>query len=147
MARTTRNYSRAQKAEAVGIAVARGQTVAGEVTGIPKTTIHSWMKSEEFAELKETAREGVADIFWASMQVGLDEVTKGFRSDASLKDKAYALGIVYDRHALLTGGATNRSESRDITGSLSDAELIAAVREADRITGESRAASPAEDEA
>jgi hypothetical protein len=114
------------------------------VTGIPKTTIHYWMKTDEFAELAEIARDKVADVFWASLQVGLDEVTKGFRSEASLKDKAYALGVVYDRHALLTGGATNRSESRDVTGTLSDADLIAAVREADRIASEGRASSEAE---
>lgn len=142
-----RTYSREQKAEAVGRAVSQGQTLAGEALGIPKTTIHTWMKSPEFKELIQTARDSVAEQFWASLQVGLDEVTKGFRSEASLKDKAYALGIVYDRHALLTGGATNRSESRDITGTLSDSDLILAVREADRLTGESRAETPPQDEA
>jgi hypothetical protein len=104
------------------------------MTGIPKTTIQYWVDSPEFDHLRTTARETVVETFWAAVQVGLDEVVKGFRSEAPLKDKAVALATVYDRHALLTGGATARSESRDITGSLSDSELIAAVREAERIT-------------
>jgi hypothetical protein len=122
-------------------------TAAGEALGIPKTTVQYWADSEEFAHLRTTARETVVETFWAAVQVGLDEVVKGFRTDASLKDKAVALATVYDRHALLTGGATNRSESRDVTGTLSDAELIAAVREADRIARASRTPTPTEGEA
>jgi hypothetical protein len=139
-----RRYTPEERAQAAGLAAARGVTVAGEITGIPKTTIQYWADSEEFAYLRTTAREKVVETFWAAVQVGLDEVVKGFRTDASLKDKAVALATVYDRHALLTGGATNRSESRDITGTLSDSELIAAVREAERITSETRTAAEAE---
>jgi hypothetical protein len=140
-------YSKETRAEAAGLALSVGQTAASEALGIPKQTIDGWLKSGEFDDLIKTSRDKVSDIFWAALQVGVVEVGKGFRSDASLKEKAYALGIVYDRHALLTGGATNRSESRDITGTLSDAELVAAVREADRITSERRAEAPAADEA
>jgi hypothetical protein len=128
-------YTEAQKAEAVGIAAVSGQTAASEQTGIPLSTIHSWWMKPEFAGLRNEKREAVAEMFWTGIQIGLKSVVEGFQSgEAKLNERAVALGILYDKHALLTGGATNRSESRDISGTLSDVDLIAAVREAEQIT-------------
>jgi hypothetical protein len=92
-----------------------GVTAAERVTGIPKTTIQYWTEMPEFAQLRTTARETVADSMWVGIQVGIKEVVKGFESDAPLKEKAIAFGVIYDRHALLTGGATGRTESRDLS--------------------------------
>ena len=138
-----RKYTEEQRAAAVGLATSVGYSEAGRRTGINKSSIFDWAKRPEFAALRETARERVAEHFWIALQVGLSSVVEGFTSDAPLRDKAQALGILYDRHALLTGGATARSEQRDITGTLSDSELVAAVREAERITSEGRAAEEA----
>jgi hypothetical protein len=114
-----------------------GVPATAEAMGIPETTIRYWLDDPAFVALREKTREEVADRMWAAIQVGVDEIAKGLRDpDAPLRDKATATGILYDKHALLTGGATTRSESRDITGSLTDGELIAAVREAQRITGD-----------
>jgi hypothetical protein len=145
---THRRYTAKQRAVAVGIATVEGVTEAERQTGIPKTTIQYWADKPEFVHLRTTARDKVADEFWIGIQVGLKAVVAGFDGDASIKDKAAALGTIYDRHALLTGMATSRSESRDLTGTMPDADLIAAVAEADEITGERRAeteaAEPAE---
>jgi hypothetical protein len=119
----------------VGLATSTSTRGAAEVMGIPHTTIRYWLDDPEFAHLRTETRDRVAEELWAAVQMGIKEVAKALRDpDAGLRDKAVAFGILYDKHALLTGGATNRSESRDITGTLSDAELIAALAEADRLT-------------
>jgi transposase-like protein len=110
-----RRYSAKERAEATGIALVEGVTEAERQTGIPKQTIDYWTQMPEFGQLRTTAREVVADRFWAGIQVGLAEVVKGLKGDAPLKEKAHALGVMYDRHALLTGGATGRTESRDLS--------------------------------
>src|SRR5262245_27403427 len=143
---TRRRYTTKDRAHAAGIGIVEGVTEAERPTGIPKETIQYWVNKQEFAHLRTTAREMVADEFWVGVQVGIEEVIKGLRSDAPLKEKAVAFGVIYDRHALLTGGATGRTESRDITGTLSDADVIAHLREADAITAGGRASLPPEDE-
>lgn len=131
---THRRYTKTQKAQAVAAATMTNTEAASESTGIPQSTIRYWLDQPEFAELRTKTRDEVGEQFWAAIQMGLKEVANGLRDPlAPLRDKATALGILYDKHALLTGGATGRTESRDITGSLSDADLIAAIREADRI--------------
>lgn len=140
-----RRYTKSEKANAVGRALASNAEAASEQTGIPQSTIRYWLDAPEFAELRSKTREQVADELWTAIQVGVREVALGLRSDdASLRDKATALGILYDKHALLTGSATARTEARDITGTISDAELVAIVREADRLTSQERAAVPVE---
>ncbi len=137
-----RRYTAKTRAQAVGIAVVEGVTEAQRQTGIPKQTIDYWTQKPEFGHLRTTAREMVADELWVGIQVGIEQVVAGLRGDAPLKEKAHALGVIYDRHALLTGGATGRTESRDLTGTMADVDLLAAVREAERITGDGGTPAP-----
>jgi hypothetical protein len=121
--RAHRRYSKRTKANAAGIAMAEGVTEAERQTGIPKETIHYWLRQPEFAHLRTTARETVAEDFWAGVQIGIDEVTKGLRDpNVPLKDKAIALGTIYDRFALLTGSATSRTEHRELLADFDDHE-------------------------
>ncbi len=136
-----RRYTKAQKAEAVAAATISSTEAAAESLGIPRTTIAYWLDQPEFVALRQKTRDQVAEAMWSAIQLGLDEVAKGLRGEAPLRDKATALGILYDKHALLTGGATGRTESRDITGSLADADIIAAIREAEQATGAVRSAT------
>lgn len=110
------------RANAVGIALVSGPVKAGEVTGIPHRTISDWMAAPEFAELRLRAREDVAALFWAAVQEGVEAVRAGLNGDEPLRDKAAALGVLYDRYALLSGQATSRTEHRDLTASLDDHE-------------------------
>lgn len=120
----------------VAAALNSSTKAAAESAGIPRRTVGYWLDDPEFASLRHETRDAVAESFWSAIQVGLREVANGLRDpDAPLRDKSVALGILYDKHALLTGGATNRSESRDITGTIPDADLIGAVREAERLVG------------
>lgn len=139
-----RRYTKLEKAEAVAVATLTSAEAAGEQLGIPRTTINYWLDQPEFVALRQKTRDEVGERLWSAIQVGIDEVAKGLRSDAPLRDKATAVGILYDKHALLTGGATGRTESRDLTGTLSDADLIETVRAAERLTSASRAPATSE---
>lgn len=111
-----------EKAEAVGIALVVGVTEAERQTGIPKQTIDYWLDRPEFRHLRTRARAEVADEFWAGIQIGVKAVVEGLRDGSTpLRDKATALGVLYDRFALMTGEATSRTESRALDG-LSDDE-------------------------
>lgn len=140
-----RRYTKSEKVAAVGQAVMQGQREAAERLGIPETTLAYWMHHPEFVALRSKTRDDVADELWATIQIGIREVAKGIVGDAPLRDKATALGILYDKHALLTGGATNRTEARDLTGTLADIDIVSAIREAEHLATGSRAAEATED--
>ena len=123
-----RRYTKTQKAEAVAAATIGTVLGAARARGIPESTLTYWLDQPEFASLRDKTRDEVADRMWSAIQIGVDEVAKGLRSDAPLQAKSVALGILYDKHALLTGGATARSENRDLTGTLSDADITDAIR-------------------
>ena len=133
-----RRYTKTEKAAAVGKALNSSTEAAAEALGIPRSTIRYWIDDPEFAALRHESRDAVAESMWAAIQVGIKEVANGLTDpDTALRDKSVALGILYDKHALLTGGATARAENRDITGSITDADLISAIREAEHLTGAS----------
>ena len=142
-----RRYTKQQKAEAVAEATMTNSEVASEKLGIPQTTIRYWLDKPEFAELRTKSRDEVAERMWSVIQLGVDEIAKGIQGDAPLRDKATAVGILYDKHALLTGGATGRTESRDITGTLSDLEVALHIRAANDLVaaGAGGTPSPVED--
>lgn len=144
---TRRRYTKTEKAQAVAAATLSSTEAASESLGIPRRTIGYWLDDPEFAALRHETREAVAEQFWAAIQVGLKEVAKGLRDpDAALRDKSVALGILYDKHALLTGGATARSESRDITGTLADSDIADAIRTAEHLVAASQGRAPQETE-
>lgn len=112
-----------KRAEAVGLSLVKGVPAASKETGIPQRTIRLWKQSPEFAELRLSAREEVAATMWVAIQHGLDEVHAGLTDPAArLKDKADTLFGLIDRYQLLTGEATSRTESRDLTHDLDDHE-------------------------
>ena len=111
-----RRYTKRQKVEAVAQATMTSTEAASDRLGIPRRTLGYWTTLPEFAELRQKTRDGVVDMFWAAIQIGVDQVAQGLLDpDAPLRDKATALGILYDKHALLTGDVTTRSEHRDIS--------------------------------
>lgn len=120
-----RRYSARTKARAVGIALVENAEVAAERTGIPRRTIGYWMDHPEFAALRLKTREEVAETMWVGVQVGVEEVIKGIKGDAPLRDKAVALGILWDKQALMSGQATSRSEHTEMAEHLDDHEAQA----------------------
>ena len=114
-----RSYTEAERADAVGLALAIGAKRAAEQLGIPRRTISSWLQTPtpgiEAAILR--SRDDVAARLWEAVTTGTDAVLAGLRDPkARLGDKASALRIVVEAHALISGGATSRTESTVTTG-------------------------------
>jgi transposase-like protein len=109
-----RSYTDAERAEAVGLALAIGSKPAAARLGIPRRTISSWLSNPgvglQNAILR--SRDDVAARLWEAVTAGTDAVLAGLRDPkARLGDKANALRIVVEAHALISGGATSRTES------------------------------------
>lgn len=106
--------SRTEVANAVGISLVKGVPAASKATGIPQRTLRRYKDDPELAELGLSAREDVARSMWVGIQVGLDEVFRGMTDpDEPLKAKSDALFGLMEQHALMTGGVTSRSETKD----------------------------------
>jgi hypothetical protein len=122
-ARGARRYTLRQKGMAVGLAAVNGSTAASQMTGIPVETISTWYRSGRYAQLREVTAEDVAKSMWVGIQIGVEEVVKGIQSPkAPLREKTDATAMLLERHALMTGGATARYETNDITGQFNDHE-------------------------
>jgi hypothetical protein len=119
---------------------------ASEATGIPRRTIGYWMNDPDLAELRHNARDAMAEEVTVAARLALQRLVDAIRS-GSLESRDYVLatGMLIDKSQLLTGMATARSETRDITGTISDAELDASIREAAALV--SGGARPPADEA
>src|SRR6185312_5332935 len=142
---THRRYNRATKAAAIVAAEASSVLAASEQSGIPESTIRYWLDDPRFAELRVNAREAMAEeamvvarLAWKKLAVAI------LNGEIEARDLVFATGMATDKAQLLTGGATARTEARDITGTISDAELSAAIREAQRLTSADRAPAEAE---
>ena len=103
-----------------------------EATGIARSTIIEWRKDPKYDTFRHNAREAMAEeatlvarMVWKKIAERIDEYEP--RELTPLAEMATKNAL------LLNGDATARSENRDITGTISDAELVAAIREADRI--------------
>lgn len=126
---THRRYTAKQKAEAIGIAAVQGVTAAGEMTGIPKTTIQYWKETPDFVQLRTRVNEEVVGDLWVGVQIGAKALVEGFTSGAPLRDKAAAFTALAERYALLSGGATARTEHRDVADPIVEDSAMAAARQ------------------
>ncbi len=111
-----RSYGDRERAEAVGLAMTVGSKAAAERTGIPRRTVSYWLQHSEYAVKIEPATiEQVAAKLWEAIVTGTDAVLAGLRDPkARLGDKATALRVVSEQHALLTGRATARTENLNV---------------------------------
>ena len=130
-----RRYTKRQKMTAVIAADMTSQLGASEATGIPRKTLAYWMDDPEFATLRQNAREIMAEETMTVARLAWGKLAERIKSgDIETRDLVLATGMATDKAQLLNGGATARSENRDITGSITDAELTAAIREAEHLT-------------
>lgn len=137
-----RRYTKKTKLSAVMAADMVGVVAAEEQTGIPESTIRYWMDKPEFAEFRARAREDLAEEVKVAAHLSWKRVAE-LAPTMEARDAIFAAEKATSLQLLLSGGATVRTEVRDITGTLSDADLIAAIREADRIaSGEGTAEAP-----
>jgi len=95
------------RAEAVGLAMSVGVKEAGRRLGVPYRTISHWMGRPDVQAMIVRSQDDVAARLWEAITIGTDAVLEGLRDPkAGLGDKASALRIVMESHALLSGRAT-----------------------------------------
>lgn len=116
-----RRYTRKKKAEVVTAALASSVLAVAQAEGIPSQTIDYWMHSEEFGKLREETREARADAAKVISLLAADEIRKRIPTMES-KDLINLYGVTVDKGELLSGGATSRTETRDLTAGWDDHE-------------------------
>lgn len=141
-----RRYTKVEKIAAVLAADASSTLAAAEANGIPRKTLAYWLDRPEFADLRHNAREGMAEDALMVARLAWKKLGQAIAAgELDARDLVIATGMATDKSQLLNGGATNRTEARDLTGTISDAELDAAIREANAIaTGGGSPEAPSE---
>jgi transposase-like protein len=128
MTATRRRYTRKQKAETVAKASMTSVAAAAQETGIHENTIRYWMDKPEFVELRTKTDEDVKAAMWATMQLGIERIAELIPETEDIAKVGVAVGILYDKRALMAGDPTGRTETT-ITGGYDDHEK-AALRDA-----------------
>lgn len=108
--------------EATIAAAARADQLRAElrVTLLEKAVDLLARMDGEHVEFKNSAKE-------------IREVIYPIAPASAVQNYATSVGILIDKYRLEVGEATSRSESRDLTSQLTDEELVAALREAERL--------------
>ncbi len=110
------------KLSAVLAAEASGVVAAERATGIPESTIRYWMAKPEFAEIRAKTREDLAEEYKAAAHLTVARLVE-LVPVMEPRDVIFATETVMKLSQLLTGQATSRSETRDLTDALDDDEL------------------------
>jgi len=140
-----RRYTKRTKLAAVIAAEMGGVVQAEEQTGIPESTIRYWMDKPEFAEVRAKTREDLADEIKVVAHLAWRRIAEALRSgEMEPRDATFAAEKATSLQILMSGGATARTEARDITGTISDAELTAAILEAEQVATGGGSPSPTE---
>jgi hypothetical protein len=114
--------SKRLKAEAVGLSVVEGVRPAARKMGIPVSTLIYWRESEEFEQLRTRKKEEVQAEVYAAFQTGVRRVVELMPKTEDMSKVAIATGILFDKFALMSGQATQRTEHADVTAKLDDHE-------------------------
>jgi len=135
-----RRYSKSERVVALVAAEATSVLAASEQTGIPRRTLRDWLDDPEYAIYRQNAREAMAEEAQLVARMAWKALAEAIRAgQLDGRDLVMAAGMATDKSQLLNGAATSRSELRDISGTISDVELIATVASADARAGDGRA--------
>ena len=123
-----RRYTKREKVAAIVAADASSTLAASEATGVPESTLRYWLDQPEFAELRENAREGMAEdalmvarLAWKKLGQAIAE------GKLDARDLVIATGMATDKSQLLGGKATERTETRDLTLDDHESEVLGEV--------------------
>lgn len=128
-----RHYTKQERIAAVVTAELSSNVAAERATGIPESSIRRWRDDPELAKYIDKTREELAEGTSMLAHRVLERISATL-DQFEPRDLTILFGVMVDKAQLLSGAATARTESRDITGTLSDADLIAALREAEALT-------------
>lgn len=138
--RAHRRYTKRQKATAVIAAEMSSVAAAAEGLGIPETTLTYWFDAPEFAELRAKTREDLASETNSMAHLVLGEIRRRI-GEFEPRDLSVLYGILTDKGQLLSGGATSRTEHRELVDEMDDHErealrsiLADAIREQEAVS-------------
>ena len=120
---TNRVYSEAERAEAVALSYTLPVKAAAKQLGIPWRNLYEWRRSPSpvVAGAIEASRADVARSLWQVVEAGSQEALRRIRDkNTRAGELAQLLKVAAEQHALLTGGVTARSETRDTTETMTD---------------------------
>ena len=139
-----RHYTKRKKITTVIAAELSSNLAAQRATGIPESTIRRWRDDPELAKYIDKTRDELAEGTQMLAHRAIERISKTL-DDFEPRDLVTLFGVMVDKAQLLSGGATSRLESRDLTGTFSDGDLAAAILEAESLTAPGRSPSPGED--
>jgi hypothetical protein len=112
-----------ERMRALALVEVGGVASAARQTGLPESTIRLWMDRPEYAELRAKTRDELRDGFKALAHLAMTRLMEAVESGSvEPRDLAIALGIAVDKHLLMSGDATARTETRTWSDSLDDDE-------------------------
>jgi hypothetical protein len=130
---TNRRYTKRQKLATVMAAEMSTVAQAAKAIGAPESTVRYWMDDPSFAEFRAKTRDDMVEgtALLAHRILGrISETLDQFEP----RDLTILFGVMVDKAQLLSGNATGRLETRDLSGSLSDADITEAIRAAEDYT-------------
>ena len=90
---------------------------------MPRSTLRYWMQDPDLAEVRQNAREEIKQGALIAAHLAWGELIRMLRNhELEPRDVILAVGVTTDKSQLLSGAATSRSETRDLTASLDDHE-------------------------
>lgn len=116
-----RRYTKRQKVTAVIAAEMTTVAAAAEQAGIPERTVGYWFDSPDFADVRAKTREDLAAESMGMAHTVLGQIKKRL-DEFEPRDLSILYGILTDKGQLLSGGATSRAETRDLTEAMNDHE-------------------------
>lgn len=143
--RQQRRYTRRQKMTTVLAAELTSAEAAAEAAGIPRSTLQYWMDDPELAPLRQNARQMLAEEMAVIARLATQKLGEAIRAGVvEPRDLIMAAGMATDKTQLLSGAATSRTETRDLTDTLDDHERAALRDVIDSVVREGAIAVPAE---
>jgi transposase-like protein len=126
MTATRRRYTRKQKSDAVQAAIASSTLAAAEQSGIPESTLRYWVDSPEFAELREKTQEERAAGWRVVGTLAVARLVQ-LVPEMEPRDLITLAGVATDKSQILSGGPTERTETRDLTFDDHEADILGEV--------------------
>jgi hypothetical protein len=136
-----RRYTKRQKITAVVAAELTSGLAASQSTGISETNIRRWRDDPELAKYVDKTRDELADGTHMLAHRALEQIMLKL-PDFEPRDLVTLFGVMVDKAQLLSGAATSRTENRDITGSLTDTDVLAALAAAEDYARPSGSGTP-----
>jgi hypothetical protein len=125
-----RRYSKRTKVTAIVAAEMTSISASARANGIPRKTVAYWMDAPDFAIYRQKTREDLAAGSLALANEALS-VIRAKLDTFEPRDLTTLVGVLTDKAQLLAGQATSRTETRDITETMTPDAVDALADEID----------------